>query len=111
MNGGACQPYYTAILWAAENGITTGYSDGTFRPHAQVKRAEFVTFLWRYYGQPSPSSLDNPFVDVSPSSVFYKAILWAAEEGITQGYGNNDFQPNRICSRWQVVTFLHRAMS
>lgn len=111
MNSGACQPYYTAILWAAENGITTGYSDGTFRPHAQVKRAEFVTFLWRYYGQPSPSSLDNPFVDVSPSSVFYKAILWAAEEGITQGYGNNDFQPNRICSRWQVVTFLHRAMS
>ncbi len=110
-NSGACQPYYTAILWAAENGITTGYSDGTFRPHAQVKRAEFVTFLWRYYGQPSPSSLDNPFVDVSPSSVFYKAILWAAEEGITQGYGNNDFQPNRICSRWQVVTFLHRAMS
>lgn len=111
MNSGACQPYYTAILWAAENGITTGYSDGTFRPHAQVKRAEFVTFLWRYYGQPSPSNLDNPFVDVSPNSVFYKAILWAAEQGITQGYGNNDFQPNRICSRWQVVTFLHRAMS
>ena len=110
-NSGACQPYYTAILWAAENGITTGYNDGTFKPHAQVKRAEFVTFLWRYYGQPSPSNLDNPFVDVSPSSVFYKAILWAAEEGITQGYGNNDFQPNRICSRWQVVTFLHRAMS
>ena len=110
-NSGACQPYYTAILWAAENGITTGYNEGTFKPHAQVKRAEFVTFLWRYYGQPSPSNLDNPFVDVSPSSVFYKAILWAAEEGITQGYGNNDFQPNRICSRWQVVTFLHRAMS
>ena len=110
-NSGACQPYYTAILWAAENGITTGYNDGTFKPHAQVKRAEFVTFLWRYYGQPSPSNLDNPFVDVSPSSVFYKAILWAAEEGITQGYGNKDFQPNRICSRWQVVTFLHRAMS
>lgn len=111
MNSGACQPYYTAILWAAENGITTGYNDGTFKPHAQVTRAEFVTFLWRYYGQPSPSNLDNPFVDVSPSSVFYKAILWAAEQGITQGYGNNDFQPNRICSRWQVVTFLHRAMS
>lgn len=110
-NSGACQPYYTAILWAAEKGITTGYSDGTFRPHAQVTRAEFVTFLWRYYGQPSPSNLSNPFNDVSPNSVFYKAILWAAEKGITQGYGNDDFQPNRICSRWQVVTFLHRAMA
>ena len=110
-NSGACQPYYTAILWAAEKGITTGYSDGTFRPHAQVTRAEFVTFLWRYYGQPSPSNLSNPFIDVSPNSVFYKAILWAAEKGITQGYGNDDFQPNRICSRWQVVTFLHRAMA
>lgn len=110
-NSGACQPYYTAILWAAEKGITTGYEDGTFRPHAQVKRAEFVTFLWRYYGQPTPSNLDNPFVDVSRNSVFYRAILWAAEQGITLGYGNDDFQPNKICSRWQVVTFLHRAMS
>lgn len=110
-NSGSCQPYYTAILWAAENGITTGYEDGSFRPHNQVTRAEFVTFLWRYYGKPTPSNLDNPFVDVSPNSVFYRAILWAAEQGITLGYGNNDFQPNRICSRWQVVTFLHRAMS
>ena len=110
-NSGACQPYYTAILWAAENGITTGYEDGSFRPHNQVTRAEFVTFLWRYYGKPTPSNLDNPFVDVSPNSVFYRAILWAAEQGITLGYGNNDFQPNKICSRWQVVTFLHRAMS
>ena len=109
-NSGSCQPYYTAILWAAEKGITTGYGDGTFRPHAQVTRAEFVTFLWRYYGKPSPSSLNNPFVDVNPDSIFYKAILWAAEQGITKGYGNDDFQPNKLCSRWQVVAFLHRAI-
>lgn len=110
-NSGSCQPYYTAILWASENGITNGYSDGTFRPHAQVTRAEFVTFLWRYYGQPTPSNLNNPFVDVNPNSVFYRAIIWAAEQGITLGYGHDDFQPNKVCSRWQVVTFLHRAMS
>ncbi len=109
-NSGPCQPYYTAILWAVENNITNGYYDGTFRPHAQVTRAEFVTFLWRYYGSPSPSNMSNPFIDVSNSGPFYKAILWASEQGITQGYGNNEFKPNKICSRWQVVTFLHRAI-
>lgn len=103
-------PFYKAILWAAEKGITVGYEDGTFRPNAQVRRGEFVTFLWRYYGEPTPTNLNNPFIDVNPNSPFFRAILWAAEQGITLGYGNNDFQPNKICSRWQVVAFLHRAM-
>ncbi len=107
---GACAPYYTAILWAAEQGITTGFNDGTFKPHQTVTRAEFVTFLWRYYGKPAASTAANPFVDVSNNSVFCPAILWAYGAGITTGYDSTHFRPNQTCSRWQVVMFLYRAI-
>ena len=39
--------FASAIAWAAGEGITTGYSDGTFRPNATCTRAHVVTFLWR----------------------------------------------------------------
>ncbi len=107
---GACAPYYTAILWAAEQGITTGFNDGTFKPHDTVTRAQFVTFLWRYYGKPAPATGANPFVDVSNSSVFCPAILWAYGAGITTGYDATHFRPDQVCSRWQVVMFLYRAI-
>lgn len=111
-DSGPCKPYYKAILWAAENGITTGYPDGSFRPNDTVTRAQFVTFLWRAAGSPEPESSDNPFNDVSatgPGAPYYKAILWAVEQGITNGYGQYTFRPNATCTRWQVVLFMYRA--
>lgn len=107
---GACAPYYTAILWAAEQGITTGYYDSTFKPHQTVSRAEFVTFLYRYFGKPASATTTNPFVDVGNGSVFLPAILWAYGAGITQGYDATHFRPDQTCSRWQVVMFMYRAI-
>ena len=109
-NYGSCKPFYKAILWASENGIASGYSDGSFRPGATVSRAEFVTFLWRYYGKPMPATNLNPFVDVAESSPFRTAILWAYGQGITMGYDDTHFQPNTVCNRWQVVMFMYRAI-
>lgn len=103
-------PYRTAIIWAAEKGITKGIDSTHFAPTQSVTRAQFVTFLWRYCDCPAPESTANPFVDVSTASVFYPAILWAAESGVTQGYGNNDFRPSMVCTRWHVVLFLSRAV-
>ncbi len=111
-DSGPCKPYYKAILWAAENGITTGYPDGSFRPNDTVTRAQFVTFLWRAEGSPEPESSDNPFNDVSATgsgAPYYKAILWAVEQGVTNGYGRYTFRPNATCTRWQVVLFMYRA--
>ena len=49
------------------------------------------------------------FIDV-PSDAFYaNAVKWAVENGITEGVGNNRFDPNGQCTRGQVVTFLWRA--
>ena len=50
----------------------------------------------------------NPFTDVSSSSVFAPAILWAYENGVTSGTTATTFAPGTTATRAQVVTFLYR---
>jgi hypothetical protein len=103
---------YDAILWAVENGITKGTDDTHFSPDATVTRAQFVTFLYRYAGEPSPQNMSTNFSDLgSRDAYYYKAVVWAAENGITTGTGATTFSPNEQCTRGQVVTFLFRAFS
>ena len=101
--------YYDAVLWAVKEGITSGADATHFLPDALCQRAQVVTFLWRAAGSPEPETTVNPFVDVTEDSFFYKAVLWAAEKGITSGVDQNHFAPFAACSRAQVVTFLWRA--
>ena len=100
--------YYNAVLWAVEKGITNGTSDKTFSPDETCTRAQIVTFLWRYEGQPAPTSTDNPFADVRTSAYFGSAVLWAVEKDITNGTSATTFDPEDTCTRAQVVTFLYR---
>lgn len=51
----AGQYYYDAVLWAVENGITTGVSSTKFAPDDECTRAQVVTFLWRAEGKPAPA--------------------------------------------------------
>ena len=101
--------YYKAVLWASENGITTGYSDGTFRPDDECTRGQVVTFLWRAKGEPKPVSTSNPFTDVPNGKYYTTAILWALENDITKGRTATTFGPDDACTRGHVVTFLYRA--
>ena len=101
--------YYDAVMWAVKEGITSGADATHFLPDALCQRAQVVTFLWRAAGSPEPETNVNPFVDVTEDSFFYKAVLWAAEKGITSGVDQNHFAPFAACSRAQVVTFLWRA--
>ena len=100
--------YYNAVLWAVENGITTGTSATTFSPFKTCSRAEVVTFLWRAHGKPG-SNAENPFVDVKDTDFFHTAVLWAVENGITNGMDATHFGSLTVCNRAQVVTFLYRA--
>ena len=100
--------YYNAVLWAYENNITTGTTETTFEPDKTVTRAEFVTFLWRAAGSPTPTTTDNPFTDLDIDEYYYDAVLWAVENGITTGATETTFEPNEHCTRGQVVTFLYR---
>ncbi|MBE6949731.1 MAG: hypothetical protein E7451_00150 [Ruminococcaceae bacterium] len=101
--------YYDPVLWAVEQGITSGTTGTTFSPNDACMRAHVVTFLWRAAGSPAPKSAVNPFTDVKTSDFFYKPVLWAVENGITTGTSATTFSPTGVCNRAQVVTFLHRA--
>ena len=101
--------YYDAVLWAAENGITGGVDDTHFAPNATCTRAQAVTFLWRAAGSPAPKSSEMPFEDVAAGSYYYDAVLWAVENGITDGTSATTFSPDAVCSRGQIVTFLWRS--
>ena len=104
--------YYDAVLWAAENGITTGTSESTFNPEAACTRAQVATFLWRAAGSPTPMSTDMPFTDVPAADYFSTAVIWAAENGITNGTGDGTtFEPNATCTRAQIVTMLSRFLN
>ncbi len=105
-------PFADAIVWAIDNGVTTGYGDGTFHPDEACVRAQVVTFLWRAFGCPEPMGTEPSFTDVKNEgklSVYYKAIQWATENGITTGYEDGSFRPYTECSRAQFVTMLWRA--
>ena len=105
--------YYKAVLWAVENGITSGYgSDTIFNPDGECTRGQVATFLWRAEGKPDMSHATNPFTDVAAGEFYYDAVLWAVENGVTNGYGSaNTFCPDVSCTRGQIVTFLCRAMN
>ena len=100
--------YYTPVLWAAANNITNGVEGGLFAPGNTCKREQVVTFLWRAMGSPEPTSADCPFEDVAEGKYYYKAVLWAVENGITTGKSATRFAPKDTITRAEFVTFLWR---
>ena len=101
--------YYKPVLWAVENGITSGIDATHFGPTAYCNRAQVVTFLYRTMGNPAVGAATNPFTDVAAGSFYEKPVLWAVENGVAAGLSATSFGPNSICNRAQIVTFLYRA--
>ena len=101
--------YADAVTWAVGRRITNGVTKTTFEPDSWCTRGQIVTFLWRAYGQQEPRSTRSPFTDVNSGQYWYKAVLWAVEQGITTGVTETTFAPDSACTRGQAVTFLWRA--
>ena len=103
--------YFEPVLWAVNQTpqITNGTSVNKYSPNATCTRGQVVTFLWRANGCPEPMNMNNPFKDVQTKDYFYKAVLWAAEKGVTNGMDATHFNPEGACTRAHVVTFLWRA--
>lgn len=100
--------YEKAVLWAVEKGITKGVDVGKFAPDQTCTRAQIVTFIYRAAGEPEVTGT-NPFTDVEKND-YYDAILWAVENGITNGVDDDKFAPDQTCTRAQGVTFLYRGI-
>ena len=98
--------FFDAVEWAAEQGIMDGVGGGLFAPHSACTRAQLVTILYRLEGSPAASA--NPFNDVARGSYYEKAVAWAAEHGIVNGYGDGLFGPNDRITREQLASILYR---
>lgn len=100
--------YFDAVQWAVKNGITNGTGKSTFSPNTVCSRYQIVMFLWRAAGQPETKAAVS-FADVKPGDIFYEAVQWAVERGITKGTSSTSFSPFAPCTRGQIVTFLYRS--
>ena len=103
--------YYKPVLWAVGAGVTTGATPTSFAPKKNCTRAQIVTFLWNAAGKPEPAAEENPFTDVSEGKYYYKAVLWASQNGVTGGVTATTFGPGKACTRAQTVTFLYKAQA
>ena len=110
--------YREGIELAAAKGIINGYADGTFKPDAQVTRAQFITMLYRVAGSPEveipegKTEIELGFTDADTISDEYKtAVAWGVQNGIIKGYEDNTFRPNQAISRAQMVTMLYRYLT
>ena len=99
--------YYDAVLWAVENGITSGISADAFAPDAMVTRAQTVTFLYRAAGSPAAAS-GSSFADVRSDAYYADAVFWAVEKGITSGTAAAAFSPDADCTRAQVAVIMQK---
>ena len=101
--------YANAVTWALQNEVTTGTTSTTFSPSAAVTRGQAVTFLWRAMGRPNVTNVVNPFKDVAADEYYTMAILWAVQQGITNGTSETTFSPQQTLVQDQMLTFLCRA--
>lgn len=103
--------HYKDIIWLAENGISAGYPDGSFRPMGTVVRQDMAAFLYRLAGSPdyTPSAQDKKrFSDVTVNTPHAKEIWWLASESISSGYNDGTFRPMAPVYRQDMSAFLHR---
>lgn len=109
-------PHKDDIYWLANNGISTGFPDGTFRPMGTVVRCDMAAFLFRMaklWGmvddswQPSEEQ-KTAFSDVDESTAHYREVLWLAASGISRGYPDGTFRPMGAVVRQDMAAFLFR---
>ncbi len=103
-------PFFDDITWMRETGVTTGYTDGTFRSLATVSRDAMAAFLYRATtGQPkAPPCTAAPFWDVPTNHPFCGEIAWLAGTGVTTGHPDGSYRPAQPVSREAMAAFLYR---
>ena len=105
--------YSEAVAWAAANGIVTGVGEGRFNPKGALTREQLVAILYRFAqwlgdDVTSEGTLDS-FADADRVGGYARdAAVWATENGIVTGVGENRFNPKGSATRAQVATILMR---
>jgi hypothetical protein len=98
--------YHDGIHYCLENGIMQGFGTPEFLPFQETTRAQVVTTLWNIAGHPIATS-GVVFTDVNYGDWFYDAIMWAAANGIVDGYGDGTFGPNDLITHEQIAKIFY----
>lgn len=99
--------YYTkAVLWAVENGVTSGSSDTTFSPEATCTSGQVITFLHRSNGKPAANGTSSLAAQYS-GHYYTGAIAWADTTDLLSGT-DMTFNPDNNAPRADIVTYLYR---
>lgn len=101
-------PFYKEIIWAKQQGVSTGWSDGTFRPNDKIKRDAMAAFMYRLADEPSVNTSKTSFKDVSKKTQFYKEIEWMKQSGLSTGWSNGTYRPYDNTNRDATAAFLKR---
>lgn len=99
--------FYDEVVYVYENNLMNGVENNRFAPNTATNRAMLATILYRLAGEPAVSG-DMPFTDVAAGTWYTDAVLWAAQNGIVNGLGENTFAPMNTLTREQLVTMLYR---
>ena len=101
--------YGEAVRWADSVGVVTGYGNGKFGPNDTITREQMAAMLWRYAGSPRVDGSLSSFTDGAQTSIWAQpAMIWAVEEGLITGVGNDRLEPRGQATRAQAATILMR---
>ena len=112
-NGPGTAWYYNAVLWAQQNGIVSGYGDGTFHPGINITREQLAVIFYNYaklkgYDVSAVNDLSG-FTDAGDVSDWaLPAMRWAVGSGIMGGYGDGILGSQGTATRAQVAAMLRR---
>jgi hypothetical protein len=91
----------------ANGGILTGYEDGTFKPNANITRAEFATMAVRFFSSSYEGEHLFPNIDQHWAKDY---INTAANEGIINGYEDGTFRPSQPITRAEAMAIVNRVL-
>ena len=104
--------YANAVAWAAENGITSGFEDGTFRPQTGLSREQMAALFMKYAeatGVDTSVRADiSSYTDINPNSWSYDALSWAKAVGLLSGVSDTTMAPQATATRAQIAAVLQR---
>jgi uncharacterized repeat protein (TIGR02543 family) len=99
--------YHESVDYVVSKGVMEGNSDGTFTPNGTLTRAQLAQILYNAAGKPEVTA-ENPFTDVPETQWYAKAVIWAAQAGVVEGYGDGKFGPTDKISRQDLAVMLWR---
>jgi hypothetical protein len=94
-----------------EEGISTGFDDGTYRPSIAVARQAMSAFMYRLAGATEPACTPAdpaPFTDVPNTHPFCKEIRWMKNTGISTGFDDGTYRPSIAVARQAMSAFMYR---